>query len=230
MSFAVVSSGVRTEVNFDDGGVNRLTRARLTELTSIVREAPAATRLLVLRSGRRGIFAAGADMEEMMKFAPADAESFSRAGQELMSALEGADFATAAVIDGNCHGGAFDLALSFDIRITTGRGRFAHPGARLGIMTGFGGTARFPRKLGTPAAGAVLLGGTSLDAHGAMAAGVADFLVEEDDTALEKILVSCEANAGRIAVARKLAAAAPALDDLQLSVLARRLTRIAQYN
>ena len=50
-------------------------------------------------------------------------------------------------IDGDCFGGALDLILAFDLRFATPRSRFAHPGARLGIVTGFGGTSRWRKVL-----------------------------------------------------------------------------------
>ena len=41
-----------------------------------------------------------------------------------------------------------DLALACDIRVASTDARFAHPGARLGIITGWGGTQRLPRLIG----------------------------------------------------------------------------------
>lgn len=45
-------------------------------------------------------------------------------------------------------GGAIDLALACDIRLASTKAVFAHPGARLGIITGWGGTQRLPRVIG----------------------------------------------------------------------------------
>ena len=231
MTFSVSSTATRCEVVFDDGGVNRLTRRCLSELAAIVRDADNTGRLLVLRSGRPGVFAAGADMGEMKDFGWQEADSFARAGQELMTTLERSSCASVAVIDGDCLGGAFDLALAFDIRIATLRSRFAHPGARLGIVTGFGGTARLPRQLGARAAASVLLSGRRLDAESARTEGLVDFLVGDGhDPEIESLLLACEARCRGISLARQLAAAAPALDDRQLSLLSRRLGAIAQYN
>jgi enoyl-CoA hydratase/carnithine racemase len=53
-----------------------------------------------------------------------------------------------AAIDGYCLGGGLDLAMSCDIRHASARSQFAHPGAKLGILTGFGGTARLARLVG----------------------------------------------------------------------------------
>src|SRR5258708_31639403 len=93
--------------------------------------------LLLFRSGRPDLFAAGADMNEMQRFSARDAEEFARRGQELFSAIERLPCVTVALIDGDCFGGALDLAFAFDLRFSTPRSRFSHPGSRLCIVTGF---------------------------------------------------------------------------------------------
>jgi enoyl-CoA hydratase/carnithine racemase len=45
-------------------------------------------------------------------------------------------------------GGALDLALACDVRMASTSAVFAHPGARLGIITGWGGTQRLPLVIG----------------------------------------------------------------------------------
>lgn len=45
-------------------------------------------------------------------------------------------------------GGALDLALSCDIRVASKDAVFSHPGGKLGIITGWGGTQRLPRIIG----------------------------------------------------------------------------------
>jgi len=45
-------------------------------------------------------------------------------------------------------GGGLDFALACDIRLAASTAVFAHPGARLGIITGWGGTQRLPRLIG----------------------------------------------------------------------------------
>ncbi len=55
---------------------------------------------------------------------------------------------TIAAINGYCIGGGLDLALACDICVASHDAVFAHPGARLGIITGWGGTQRLPRLIG----------------------------------------------------------------------------------
>ena len=142
------------EIIFDDGGMNLLSAAALRELQEAIAEiAP----IVVFRSGRPGLFAAGADMAEMRDFTPRQAEEFARLGQELFAAIEKLPSITVALIDGDCFGGALDLAMAFDFRFATPRSRFSHPGARLGIATGFGGTTRWRKVMGRPAAQAMFI-------------------------------------------------------------------------
>jgi len=53
-----------------------------------------------------------------------------------------------AAIDGYCMGGGCDFAMGADIRVASERSVFAHTGAKIGIITGFGGTQRLPRLVG----------------------------------------------------------------------------------
>src|SRR5512141_1880166 len=100
--------------------MNLLSSAALTELDDAIRHLSPVTRHLVMfRSARPGLFAAGADMAEMQRFTAREAEEFSRAGQELFARIEKLPLLTVALIDGDCFGGALDMAMAFDLRLTT---------------------------------------------------------------------------------------------------------------
>jgi enoyl-CoA hydratase/carnithine racemase len=168
----------QNELLFDDGGMNLLSSSALRELRDLFSSAQLRDREtaqpLVFRSARPNIFAAGADMAEMQRFSPRDAYDFARLGQEVFETIERAPFLTIAQIDGDCFGGALDLVLAFDFRFATPRARFAHPGARLGIVTGFGGTSRWRRVLTRPAAHQLFLANRVIGAEEALAMGLVD--------------------------------------------------------
>ena len=159
------------EIVFDDGGMNLLSSDALRWIRS---QLPDEASLLLFRSGRPALFAAGADMAEMARFTPFEAWEFSRLGQELCDAIERLPFPTVALIDGDCFGGALDLALAFDFRVATPRSRFSHPGARLGIVTGFGGTTRWRKVLSRAAARQLFLANRVFSAKEALAIGLVD--------------------------------------------------------
>ncbi len=173
----------RNQIVFDDGGMNLLSADALRELGDVIRQIPPGTRLLTFRFAR----SAGADMNEMVAFNAADAERFSRTGQEVFASIEKLPMLTVALIDGDCFGGALDLAMSFDLRFATPRSRFSHPGARLGIVTGFGGTSRWRKIIGRPAANALMLGNRILPAEEALAIGLVDRVAEDHDGELARL-------------------------------------------
>jgi len=88
------------------------------------------------------------------------ADPFARRGQRVMGHLLWRGWRTLTVISGVAMGGGCDLALhgqerwAVAVDPATGKGglRLAHPAAKHGILTGFGGTVRLPELFG--AAGA----------------------------------------------------------------------------
>jgi enoyl-CoA hydratase len=191
-------------VTFDDGGMNLLSSDALRELRevvvssqlSVVREAsqksdPQRTDnrqpTTVFQSGRPNLFSAGADMAEMARFTAIDAWNFATLGQEVFDTIERLPGLTVALIDGDCFGGALDLALAFDLRFATPRSRFAHPGARIGIVTGFGGTSRWRKVLTRAAANQLFLANRVFTAEEALAMNLVDRVAESHDEELARL-------------------------------------------
>jgi len=215
--FAVSRRGDVVEVAFDDGAMNLLCADALRELRDVL---PAGARLLVFRSAREHIFAAGADMAEMSRFTGSDAAEFATLGQTLFSSIERLPFITVAIIDGDCFGGALDLVLSFDLRFATPRSRFSHPGAKLGIVTGFGGTSRWRKALAPPAARRLLLGNDVLSSNDALAAGLVDRVASSFDEELDR-LASLDASTTRFV--KELTRVSEGLTQQQVMLFAERL-------
>ena len=212
----------RTEprgIVFDDGGMNLLSSDALRELSDLIKQpGNPATRQPVFTF--RFAKSAGADMNEMLHFSERDAEEFSRAGQEVFAAIERLPMLTVALIDGDCFGGALDLAMSFDLRFATPRSRFAHPGSRLGIVTGFGGTSRWRKMAGRPAANALMIANRTLTANEALALGFVDRVAEDHEEELQRLESLDPAKARYI---KELTVHADKLTRSQLLLLAKRL-------
>jgi enoyl-CoA hydratase len=215
------------EIVLDDGGMNLLSSGALAALSREVaqlrsaaarpRDRETAQRILVLRSGRPNVFAAGADMNEMAQFNAGAARHFSQLGQETFAAIERLPMITVCVVDGDCFGGALDLALAFDLRFASALSRFSHPGAKLGIVTGFGGTSRWRSVLAPPAARRVLLGNPVLSAGEAMSIGVVDAIGEPDLESLSSLDVRAF---------KELSRRSGRLTQTQLALLSDRLHRL----
>ena len=152
---------------------NPLSASTLEQLDEIVSAlAASATLSAIIFAGAGGVFASGADIRELQTLTPADALDFSRRGQRLMQKIADAPQLTIAAIDGFCMGGGLDLALSCDLRIASSRSVFAHPGSRLGIITGWGGTQRLPRLVGQSRALEMFLTARRLSAAEALDIGL----------------------------------------------------------
>ena len=162
----------------------------------------------------------GADMNEMRQFDAAAAAEFSRLGQETFAAIERLPFLTVAAIDGDCFGGALDLALAFDLRYATPRSRFSHPGAKIGMVTGFGGTTRWRKSMTPAAARRLFLLNDVLTAADAHAVGLVDAIGEPDADRLAAL------DPNVVRVLKELSRHADRLSQREVMLLANALGQI----
>lgn len=128
---------------------NSLSVATLAELDNIVSALSARTEIsTIIFTGAGDAFASGANIRELGALTSATAREFALRGQQLMQKIADAPQLAIAAVNGYCMGGGLDLALACDLRCASPSAVFAHPGARLGIITGWGGTQRLPRLIG----------------------------------------------------------------------------------
>ncbi|HEV2299294.1 MAG TPA: enoyl-CoA hydratase/isomerase family protein [Candidatus Acidoferrales bacterium] len=129
-------------------GIPRLDRAVLNHLLDELRRASADSSISgIVITGTEKAFAAGAEISELAELTPLAAYEFSLLGQSVMTQIERSSKPAIAAILGYCFGGGLDLALACHMRMASEDASFAHPGASLGILTGWGGTQRLPRTL-----------------------------------------------------------------------------------
>ena len=124
--------------------------------------------------GEDDVFASGANIRELTTLDRHQAKQFSELGQNLLNTISRTRQRTIAAINGYCIGGALDLALACDVRIASARATFAHPGARLGIITGWGGTQRLPRLIGKTRALELFASARTVNAATAVRIGLVD--------------------------------------------------------
>ncbi len=100
--------------------VNVLSRAVLNELNQALDwvEQAADIRLLLIRSGKKGSFLAGADVREFADIRTAEqASALSELGQRIFDKLALLRVPSVAIIGGACLGGGLELALACDYRV-----------------------------------------------------------------------------------------------------------------
>ena len=130
-------------------------------------------------TGSEDVFASGADLREIAGVDGSNAIGFAERGQKLMSRIASSSFYTIAAVNGFCYGGALDLALACNSRIASPDAEFCHPGAGLGIMTGWGGTQRLPRLIGEAGALEMFLTGKRVSAKDALSMGLVDSIADD---------------------------------------------------
>jgi enoyl-CoA hydratase len=136
------------QLNSDDG-YPRLARAALGELRNLIGAFVGSAEICgAVIAGAEKCFSAGAELTEVSALTGTDALTFSAYGQSVMLAIECSPKPIVAAIRGYCMGGGFDLALACHMRVAAPDAVFAHRGASLGIITGWGGTQRLARVLG----------------------------------------------------------------------------------
>ena len=129
---------------------NSLSAATLSELDRAFSSLSAHDHVnAIVFTGTRDVFASGADIRELQTLTPDSAREFAERGQALFQKISEARQLTIAAVNGYCMGGGLDLALACSVRVASHTAVFAHPGARLGIITGWGGTQRLPALVGT---------------------------------------------------------------------------------
>ncbi len=164
-----------------DASANVLSSEVLRELdghlTRIRAEAP---RGLVVLSGKKSGFIAGADIKEFTRIQGEDSGyRLIHAGQAVLDRLAALPFPTVAALHGFALGGGLELALACRYRIAVGDERLTLglPEVQLGIHPGFGGTVRSVQLIGVKAAMRLLLTGKPVRAEEALRLGLVDRLV-----------------------------------------------------
>jgi enoyl-CoA hydratase len=132
----------------------------------------------IVITGAGDVFASGANIRELSALTPEAARAFAERGQRLFQRISDARPLTVAAVNGFCMGGGLDLALACRLRVASPGTVFAHPGARLGIITGWGGTQRLPLVVGAALACEMFLTARRLSAAEALEAGLVSLVAE----------------------------------------------------
>ena len=159
-----------------------------------------AVRAVVL-TGEGRAFAAGADIAEMRRHDPLEAEGFSRLGHASLAALEALAVPVIAAVNGYALGGGCELALACDWIYASERARFGQPEVGLGLIPGFGGTTRLLRRVGPAWAKELVLSGEAIDAATALRIGLANRVFPPEDLVAATVAAAEQAAAkGPLAV------------------------------
>jgi enoyl-CoA hydratase len=154
--------------------LNALDLATLSRLAALLQELGerGTARAAVLTGAGEKAFVAGADIAAMEKLSAVEGRAFSRFGQDVFAAVENLPIPVIAAVQGFALGGGLELALACDLILAGERARFGQPEINLGIIPGFGGTQRLPRRIGLGRARELIYSGRMIDAAEALRIGL----------------------------------------------------------
>ncbi|MGO8957064.1 MAG: enoyl-CoA hydratase/isomerase family protein [Streptosporangiaceae bacterium] len=153
-------------------------QAELADAAAQVGSDPA-IRAVVMYGGER-VFAAGADIKEMSEAGYAQMVHDSKRLQDSFAAVARIGKPVIAAVTGYALGGGLELALCADFRVLGESAKVGQPEILLGLIPGAGGTQRLPRLIGPAKAKDLIFTGRFVDATEALAIGLADKVVPDD--------------------------------------------------
>jgi enoyl-CoA hydratase/carnithine racemase len=171
-------------------GTIRLDRPPMNALNSQLRDELAEAALQVAADdeiravviyGGPKVFAAGADIKEMSEAGYATMALTSARLQACLTAIARIPKPVVAAITGYALGGGLEVALSADFRVVGERAQVGQPEILLGVIPGAGGTQRLPRLIGPARAKDIIYTGRFVPAAEALAIGLADRVVPDQD-------------------------------------------------
>ncbi|MFF3669113.1 enoyl-CoA hydratase/isomerase family protein [Microtetraspora malaysiensis] len=159
--------------------LNRQVQEEIAECARVVDADPMVAAVIIY--GGERVFAAGADIKEMAGMSYADMALHSRALQSCFTAVAAIGKPVVAAITGYALGGGCELALCADFRVAGESAKLGQPEITLGIIPGAGGTQRLPRLVGPAKAKDLIYTGRHVDAAEALAIGLVDRVVPDDE-------------------------------------------------
>lgn len=171
--------------------LNALSSRMLAALGGRIGELAADPELrAVVVTGAGRAFAAGADIAEMQRMTPLEAGAFSRLGHDTFAALEALPLPVIAAVNGFALGGGLELALACDWIYASRRARLGQPEVNLGLIPGFGGTSRLPRRVGPAWASELVMSGEPIASELAERIGLVNRVFEDEAALLDAALAA----------------------------------------
>ncbi|MCY7372706.1 MAG: enoyl-CoA hydratase/isomerase family protein [Spirochaetaceae bacterium] len=169
-------------IRLDRPPMNAFNRQVQEELKACAEEAArrADVASVVVHGGEK-VFAAGADVKEMVGMTYADIAPVARRLSACFGSISEIPKPTVAAITGFALGGGMEVALGCDRRVCGDNARLGQPEILLGIIPGGGGTQRMTRLIGVPRAKDLIFTGRMVKADEALAIGLVDEVVPADE-------------------------------------------------
>jgi len=142
-------------------------------------------RCVIITGAGDKAFIAGADITSMVTMSGFEEKEFAAQGLLVLRAFEQLRVPVIAAVNGYALGGGTELALACDLILAADTARFGLPEIKLGIIPGFGGTQRLPRRVGLLRAREMIYTGDMIDAETAFNYGLVNHVYPADELMTE---------------------------------------------
>jgi len=175
----------------------------------------------IVLTGAGGTFCAGGDIATMGRTEPAAARKRMKKGHHFTRLLYESEKPVVAAVEGHAVGAGAGLALLCDTVVMGQGAKFGIPFFKLGLVPDFGLLYTLPRRIGSGPAKQLLLHGRMIGADEALALGVVDRVVPDDQVqaaALEEARSLAQHPPFAMAVAKRLIDTMPGSLDQALEM------------
>ncbi|HTA54233.1 MAG TPA: enoyl-CoA hydratase-related protein [Candidatus Acidoferrales bacterium] len=156
--------------------LNKDVIAELGEVVTEIYDNKEIRSAIITGSGQRA-FVAGADISEFMGLSREEGQALSAKGSDIFFRIASSPKPIAAAINGFALGGGCELAMACHFRLCVTTAKFGQPEVNLGLIPGYGGTARTTRRVGKGMAMYLCLTGEIIDAREALRIGLVQRVV-----------------------------------------------------
>ncbi|HDL52409.1 MAG TPA: enoyl-CoA hydratase/isomerase family protein [Proteobacteria bacterium] len=158
------------------GKLNAFSRSMLEKLLSVLEEIEreGKIRVLIIRGEGESAFAAGADLNLLVTLDGKAARDISMFAQRIMTKIEALPIPVIAAVQGVAVGGGLELPLACDLILAAEGSRLGLVETNLGILPGWGGCIRLPRRVGLGRARDMILSGRLVETEEALSMGLVD--------------------------------------------------------
>lgn len=161
----------------------------LTVLTSTLselgHEGEWPVRGVIITGAGEKSFVAGADIVEMNAMNAQEATEYGRKMHRVTLALEALPVPVIAAVNGFALGGGCELALACDYIYASTNARFGQPEVNLGLVPGFGGAVRLPRRISPGIAREMIYSARPITAEHAHRIGLVNAVFDDKSALLE---------------------------------------------
>lgn len=149
---------------------------RLEDLLERIAEEQAELRAVVIRSNSAHHFVAGINNAALAALDTQSVVAWAQRGHEVFNQVAEFPLPVIAWVEGFTLGGGLELALACDLILATDNAKLGQPEATLGLVSGWGGSYRLPRRVGLAKAKEMFFTGNIMDARTAYSFGLVDYV------------------------------------------------------